>query len=1331
MTGQQRNHRIPRIGAAAAITVAGGTVMVGGQPAAAANFVVDTDSDVQDAVVGNATAGDGFVSLADAIFLANDNVDLDTITFNIPGVGPHTIDTVNAQGIKEDLVITGPGVDQLTLTNSNGQALYVYNDADFTVSDLTISEPETGGLIRAAGIIVHDGGVTTIRDVKINIVALGILVKDLGTGADSVIIENVTVDDSDNDGIKVGDVEMLAVDGLTVTNSDLGLSLGGTGMASIDGLDVTDGAYGLYAVNVDLLALNNASITGATNTAVNVSESGPTTIDAAVITDGVDGVSVGSFGPDVESLSITNSEFSGQAGTAIAADMIDVVDIATTEVTNAAVAAIVIKNSMATTIDGVSVMGGVDGLSVSSTGMDVESASITNSTFTDQSGTAIESELIEDVDVATTTIAGSGVGLVVKKATTADLDTVTIDTTAGIGIEGYSVEAWTMKDVTVDEAELSAIQLISSSTAMLEDVTATRTPGGVASSAGRVFTNGVGDLDLIDVTVTGASSSGVAIAGGVEFAATGLDLQNNGEGLFLGSTAGSVTASTISGNTLTGVSVDGGDGTIEITESDVSDNGAGGVSVSDAGPLTIDGVTIERNGTVGPSPTGGVFFGADATPSDSKILNSTIRDNEGNFSGGIGVFDSDVSVLVNAVGLSGNDGPFGEAIAIQGDVDGGGRIAVGNSSITGHAGVGSELFASSSGEISLYGTSIADNSGASVVEAISDGYVSVQLASITGNAASSSLVNTRGGKIKIAASTISDNTASSVLEASDAGEIVVDLSTLTQNTTVSSLVAGETMGQVDLTAATVTANSVTDLAGTVFAHDGSAVFRADSTIFSGNFTTGWVDAPLAAPLPTVDYSLIPELAGADVSGANNVTADDPELGPLQDNGGPISDDGGPTGLIDMAPLTMLPDKGSPVLDVANPTPSMPSTVDQRGLDRVVNDRSDIGSVERQLSPFVVGLPPARVMETRSGPTFKTIDGDYEGIGRRTNGQATTLKIAGRAGVPADAEAVVINVTGVDPDGVGFATVHPCLVNPPLASSLNFRGDVDSGNELVAELNDDGELCIFNRGVTDLVVDVVGYVPKNSRYSAVGPARLLDTRDTGATVDGLFEKGGIRLSGTELVLDVGGRGGVSPDAVAVVINVTAVKPVDVGYVTVHPCLPDEPTAASLNFEPGVNRGNEIVAQLNSDGKLCLFTFGSAELVVDVVGQLTTENTYEPVAPARLYETRAAPNGTIDDRQEDQGRLVSDGIVTVEAAGRAGVPADAKGVVVNATAIRTANRGFLTVWDCAGTMPLAASLNYTTGEIVGNELVVDLNADGKFCVFSSRDTDLTIDVVGYLS
>ncbi|BAN03986.1 right-handed parallel beta-helix repeat-containing protein [Ilumatobacter coccineus] len=1223
MATQQRSHKLPRIGAATAITVAGGTVMIGGQPVVAADLVVTTDSGVFDGTGGDPDGADDELSLADAVYAANQTPDLDTITFAIPGPGPHVIDVAGAlPWIMEDLVITGPGADQLTLTNSNGSAIYVYNEADVTLSGFTISAPALGG-VPAMGIDVVEGGITTIRDVDIDQVDRGVWVENSGAAVFEVIIENVTVDDASTFAVDIGDAQMLSVDGLTITNSTAGVFLLATATASITGLDVTGGLSGLYASHVDDLDLDGATIDGATTSAVFALDTADTAISGVTITGGNNGVVVDSTAPGVGVVAVSDSVFSGQAGTSI-----DVNQIA---------------------------------------------------------------EL--------------------------DVDTTTIDTPGAVGVDASTVTTLTITESDVTESHEAAVRLVNVDSADLADVTAVRTLGGLAANAGAVFGNGVASFDLADVTVSGATGGAVVVAGSGTVTATGLELTGNDNGVRLKGPGGSVTDSVISGNTFAGMTTSTGTETLSITNTEISDNGTVGVYLADTGPMEADGVTIERNGLVDASPLGGVHFAGDATPDVSRIVNSTISGNEGGLGGGVSVDDSDSIVLLHTVTLEGNSAPFGDALAIRGDVDGGGEINVGNSSITGHTGVASELFASQNGLIQMYGSTIDANAGSSVVESVGDGDVAVQLSEITSNDASASLIRASGGAVDIDTSTVTDNTARTLVEAEGSGAVNVTQSTLTQNTAVDALVAADTSGAVELAFATVTDNSLTDAASTVFEHDGSGVFQVDSSILAGNTVLGWVDAPLAAPDPEVDYSLIPVVSGSDVDGANNIVTDDPELGPLQNNDGPTP--------------TMLPDKGSPAIDAANPTPPDPPSSDQRGLEREVNGRSDIGSVERQLSPFVIGLPPARVLETRTGPTYKTIDGEDEGIGRRTNGQETMLQIAGRAGVPADAEAVVINVTGVDPDGVGFVTVHPCLVNPPLASSLNFRGDVDSGNEIVAELTADGKLCLFNRGVTDLVVDVVGYVPNDSRYSPVGPARLLDTRDTGATIDGLFEKGGTRLSDTELELDVAGRGGVSSDATAVVINVTAVKPTGIGYVTVHPCLPTEPNAASLNFEAGVNRGNEIVAELDDDGKLCLYTWGSAELIVDVVGQLTDENTYDTVPPARLYETRSAPNGTIDDRQEDQGRLDAREVVTVEAAGRAGVPADAKGVVVNTTAIRTANRGFLTVWDCTGTMPLAASLNYTTGEIVGNELVVELNADGEFCVFSNRATDLTVDVVGYLS
>src|SRR5690606_18340224 len=76
------------------------------------------------------------------------------------------------------------------------------------------------------------------------------------------------------------------------------------------------------------------------------------------------------------------------------------------------------------------------------------------------------------------------------------------------------------------------------------------------------------------------------------------------------------------------------------------------------------------------------------------------------------------------------------------------------------------------------------------------------------------------------------------------------------------------------------------------------------------------------------------LVGMPVSGlsfpdanGNQLVVTDPELGPLQDNGGPT--------------YTHLPRPGSPVINLGNSSASH----DQRGMPRISDGRADIGAVE--------------------------------------------------------------------------------------------------------------------------------------------------------------------------------------------------------------------------------------------------------------------------------------------------------------------------------------------------------------------------------------------------
>jgi Tyrosine-protein kinase ephrin type A/B receptor-like/HYR domain len=374
--------------------------------------------------------------------------------------------------------------------------------------------------------------------------------------------------------------------------------------------------------------------------------------------------------------------------------------------------------------------------------------------------------------------------------------------------------------------------------------------------------------------------------------------------------------------------------------------------------------------------------------------------------------------------------------------------------------------------------------------------------------------------------------------------------------------------------------------------------------------------------------------------------------------------------------------------------------------------------------FATGVAPARLLETRS--SSPTVDGEAQGLDRLPPGNQLRLQVAGRAGVDPDARAAIVNVTAIGPSSVGYITVHPCLDTAPTASSLNFSAGRTAGNEIIAELDDTGAICVFNSAETHLAIDVVGQVPQTSNYLPIGPARLTDTRSTGSTVDDIDVGGGPNPSGDTIVVPVVERASVSTDARAVVINVTAVRPDTSGYATVHPCLDDTPLSASLNFEAGTTRGNEIIAELDDEGRLCVFTKGATHITVDVVGEFAGVSDFQAVSPARLLDSR--PDGTtVDGHQQATGAIRAGQTLRVEAR-FFGAPEAPDGLVANVTAIRPFAVGFLTVWNCVGDPPLASSLNFGTGDIVGNDLIIDLD-DGEFCVYASATTHITIDAVGY--
>jgi hypothetical protein len=133
-----------------------------------------------------------------------------------------------------------------------------------------------------------------------------------------------------------------------------------------------------------------------------------------------------------------------------------------------------------------------------------------------------------------------------------------------------------------------------------------------------------------------------------------------------------------------------------------------------------------------------------------------------------------------------------------------------------------------------------------------------------------------------------------------------------------------------------------------------------------------------------------------------------------------------------------------------------------------------------------------------------------------------------------------------------------------------------------------------------------------------------------------------------------------------------------------------------------------------------------LVVDILGAFMPESTYVAVLPNRVLETRTA-DGQIGFEGASP---VAGQVVTVDVIGGA-VPSSARAVVLNLAATNAGTPGYLTVWPCGATRPLASSLNLAPGETQSNAVIVGLGTDGKICIFTQGGADLIVDLNGFFA
>lgn len=193
---------------------------------------------------------------------------------------------------------------------------------------------------------------------------------------------------------------------------------------------------------------------------------------------------------------------------------------------------------------------------------------------------------------------------------------------------------------------------------------------------------------------------------------------------------------------------------------------------------------------------------------------------------------------------------------------------------------------------------------------------------------------------------------------------------------------------------------------------------------------------------------------------------------------------------------------------------------------------------------------------------------------------------------------------------------------------------------------------------------------------------------------------------------------------VVLNVT-VEGQGGGFVAVYPCLDGWNGTSNVNFEPGQTVANLVVAKVDRNGDVCFRAAAETTLIVDVTGWLgadgASKRAVRSAAPVRVFDSRVAPNA----------KLPNGGTAVVQVTGPGAAPAGAKAAVLNITSTDADANGFVTVWPCNASRPLASSLNPVRGRDVPNSVMVQLDPSGQVCLYSELAAHLVVDLNGWVA
>ena len=334
-----------------------------------------------------------------------------------------------------------------------------------------------------------------------------------------------------------------------------------------------------------------------------------------------------------------------------------------------------------------------------------------------------------------------------------------------------------------------------------------------------------------------------------------------------------------------------------------------------------------------------------------------------------------------------------------------------------------------------------------------------------------------------------------------------------------------------------------------------------------------------------------------------------------------------------------------------------------------------------------------------------------------NGALKDVTIAGFNGVPANATAVVLNLTAAATRTANaqlFAYARPRTApKPPPARVPNLVTAAGYTKDALATvpLGVGGVRFKQVGGSAHNYASVVGYfVPSGGTpYASVTAHRVLDTRTGLGTA-----KARISSVARTAVL-----AGVPSSAVAVVLDVTGINPTNTSTVQVYSSDLSTPATGNVHTKPGQSATNLAIVKLGADhGLKFRTTLGSSDFVADLLGyyDASAPGLFRPLLPQRLF-------GPLK-----MGATVRDTKVVGSGEGF-GVPVGATALVLDTVASFPSNTTFLSTY-ATGAFSGITTLTVAAGKSASGPSMTLPSAGGNTRVKNAAGTStVSLDLFGY--